>query len=188
MTQDPLADGTEIIPPEDPRWLAAIAGVSSGLNVAAARVAAGLIVAMVVLIIVEVVLRLFSRSTFMTDSLVAYGVACVTFLGLGWTMERNGMIRVLMLHHAVAKPVQWVFELLCIISAMGVNAVFMTYLWRQVAKDFVRGTMSGHYYPIPLWIPSAIFLFGLALMMLHFVVRLCRFFVHGVPQEREVVL
>lgn len=188
MVEDPiLADGATP-PPPDPTWLRPLAALSSALNLVAAIVAGAIIIGMASLIMTEIVLRFFSRSTFMTDSLVAYGVAASVFLALGWTMEKNGMIRVLMLHHAVPKPVQWLFELFCITSAIGVNAIFMTYLWRQLAKDFTRGTMSGHYHPIPLWIPSAFFFVGLALLMLHLLVRLGRFLAHGVPEEREVVL
>lgn len=188
MSEDPILADEIAPPPADPNWLRPLAYLSSKLNVIAATCAGVIITLMTLLIIVEIILRLFSRSTFMTDSLVAYGVATSIFLALGWTMEKNGMIRVLMLHHAVPKPVQWLFELFCIGSAIFVDVVFMTYLWRQLAKDFVRGTMSGHYYPIPLWIPSAIFFVGLALLLLHLVVRLGRFFAHGVPNEREVVL
>ena len=188
MSDDPLLADDVVAAPEDPAWLRPLATLSSWLNVVAAACAAVIVTLMTLLILVEIVLRFFSRSTFMTDSLVAYGVAASIFLALSWTMEKNGMIRVLMLHHAVPKSVQWIFELFCIVSAIAVNAVLMSYVWRQMAKDFVRGTMSGHYYPIPLWIPNAIFVVGLALLMLHMAVRLCRFFVHGVPNEREVVL
>ena len=54
--------------PGDPAWLRALALVSSGLNSAAAAVAAVILTLMTLLILVEIVLRFFSLSTFMADT------------------------------------------------------------------------------------------------------------------------
>lgn len=129
---------------------------------------------MTTLILVEIVLRYFSYSTFMADALVGHGVAAITFLAMGWAMESGSMIRVSLLQNAVGRRVRWWLELFAVIVTLMLMLFLFRYEWRIFARDWSRGTVSEHFLPIPLWIPAAFFLIGLLLVALHLVVRLMR--------------
>lgn len=155
-------------------WLAVPATISSKLNRAAAIVAALLLALMTSLILVEIVLRYFSRSTFMADALVGNGVAAITFLAMGWAIESGSMIRVRLLHNAVGRRTRWFLEFFAIIVTLALMLFLFRYQWKAFARDWSRGTVSEHYLPIPLWIPDSFFLIGILLVALHLVVRLLR--------------
>jgi len=159
-------------PQAPPRWIGLIAAISSRLNTLAAVTAGILLVLMTSLIIAEICLRYFSLSTYMTDVLVGYGVAAITFLAMAWALEKGTMIRVSVVTRRLPPPVRpWVegFSLACAIGAFGFLLYFQ---WYILSRDFVRGTTTQHMMPIPLWIPDAIFFVGLSLLLLQFLVRL----------------
>ncbi|MFV0386090.1 TRAP transporter small permease [Paracoccus sp. (in: a-proteobacteria)] len=162
-----------------PVWLRAISGLSSALNRIAAGGAAILLVLMVGLILVEIVMRFFSKSTFMTDVLVGYGVAAITFLAMGWTLEQGSMIRISAVTARLNPVMRLMAEALAVIATGILTIWLMGFVWRTMSRMWVRGTTSEHYLPIPLWIPEAFFFAGLALLVLHLLVRLLRLAVFG---------
>lgn len=171
---------------QEPAWLKFVSWTSSTLNRIAASVAAILLVLMVGLILVEIVLRFFSRSTFMTDVLVGYGVAAITFLALGWTLEQGSMIRISAITQRMPKHARFVAEAFSVVVAGSLIVWLMYFEWRAIAKLWARGTTSEHYLPIPLWIPETIFFIGLALLALQLLVRLLRLITQG--QDKEALL
>lgn len=166
-----------------PKWLSAIAKVSSTLNWIAACVAAILLTLMVGLVLVEIVMRLFSRSTFMTDVLVGFGVAAITFLALGWTLEQGSMIRITALTQRLNGIPRFIAELFSIVMTISIVTWLMSFVWRSLEKLWSRGTVSEHYMPIPLWIPEIIFLIGLGLLALQLLVRLLRLLSVGLDED-----
>lgn len=171
-----------------PRWLRALTATSSTLNRIAAAVAAILLVLMVCLILVEIVLRAFSRSTFMADALVGYGVAATTFLALGWALEKGSMIRVSVLVRRFNARMRWWAEAFCVSTAAAMAIFLIGHQWEIVARMWTRGTVSPHYLPIPLWIPEIIFLVGLGLLALQLLVRLYRLAVLGLEEDGSLKL
>lgn len=151
-----------------------LGALSSALNRIAAVVAAILTVMMTVLILVEIAMRMFGRSTFMADALVGYGVAAITFLAAGWAFEHGSMIRVSALTAALSIPLRRACDAFATLSTLALMLFLMSYQWSLVSKLWGRGSVSQHYLPIPLWIPEAIFLTGLALLTLQLVVRALR--------------
>lgn len=174
--------------PPDPTWLAALARVSSVLNRAAAILAAAVLVAMISLILVEIGLRLNSRSTHMTDVLVGYGVACITFLAMAWALETSAMIRVGIVRRMAAAPLKWGMEMFSALGTLAIFLLFIVYVFRSMARNFANGTLSQHYLQIPLWIPDAVFFTGLALASLHLLVRVLRLLAVGLVPEPELDL
>src|SRR5918998_1276648 len=76
----------------------------SALSRIAATLAAVILVAMVCHILLEIVLRtFFGLSTFSTDEFVGYGIAAVTYLGLGHALRTGALIRVDMLLNATQR-------------------------------------------------------------------------------------
>lgn len=172
----------------EPRWVGFVAAVSSGLNRIAALLAAFLLVLMTCHILLEIVLRFFSRSTYMADALVGYGVAAITFLALGWALEKGSMIRVSVVTQRLPRRLAWGAEMFAVLTTGWVAWFLATYQWRSVFRSFERGTVSEHFLPIPLWIPEAFFLIGLLLVLLNLVVRFLRLVTVGLTEESKLVL
>ena len=103
---------------DDPAWLAVIARISTALNKLAAVVSAALLVCMTSLILVEICMRFFSKSTYMADVLVGYGVAAITFLAAPWALEEGAMIRVTVLTDKMKGAVRWIAEAFALASAL----------------------------------------------------------------------
>lgn len=149
-------------------WLATL---SRGLNRLAATAALALIVYMFLHIIFEIMLRLAGRSTFILDEYIGYAVASMTFLGLPYVLEKNGLIRVSLVLDRISKRWHWPLELL--ISSISCLAFgWLSYFWwHNVVRSFNRGTTSDTLAETPLWIPESIVLAGLWLLCLTLAVR-----------------
>lgn len=173
---------------DDPVWLHAISRLSTALNRAAAVISAGLLVLMTGLILLEVVLRFFSHSTYMADVLVAYGVAAITFLAAPWALEAGSMIRVKVLTDRMSALPRRIAEAFTLLSAGAILWLLLAYQWKTVLKLWARGSLSQHFIQIPLWIPECFFLAGLALLLFQIVVRGLRLIAVGHSEERAVTL
>lgn len=175
-------------PHGEPAWLVGIARLSSALNRIAAAVAAVLLVLMTCQILLEICLRVVSKSTYMADSLVAHGVAAVTFLAMGWTIESGGMIRVGLLQQRAGPRLLWLLECFATVSTFSILVFLARFVWKSAARNWITGRVTQTMLPIPLWIPDAIFLVGLFLLCLHLFVRFLRLFTRGARVEAEVVI
>jgi TRAP-type C4-dicarboxylate transport system permease small subunit len=186
MSKTPPDDSSKRAP--EPQWLKVISITSTTLNKAAAGVSATLLVLMVSLILVEIVMRFFSRSTFMTDVLVGHGVAAITFLALGWALEEGSMIRISAVTQRLGRVSGFLAEAFSIILSQVIVVWLMYFVWRSVAKLWSRGTTSEHYLPIPLWIPETIFFVGLALLSLQLLVKFLRLITIGHSKDQLLKL
>lgn len=173
---------------QEPRWLRALSSVSKSLNKAAATLAALVLVAMISLILIEVVMRMFSRSTNMTDVLVGHGLAAITFLSMPWALESSSMIRVNFLRRMATGFWKILLDIVAIVSTMMIASVLVFYASKSMVRNFETGRLSQHYFPIPLWIPEAIFVVGMALLLLQLLVRLARLLTVGVTYEPDLEL
>lgn len=183
-----MADSADERVLADPQWLAGLARLSSILNRIGAIVAAALLVGMVGLILVEIVLRLFSRSTHMTDVLVGYGVAFITFLSMAWGLESSAMIRVSAVRRIASRAVKWAMEMFAALGTLAVILLFGVYVFRGMSRNFFSGALSQHYLQIPLWIPDAVFFTGLVLLGLQLLVRVLRLLAVGLVPEPDLEL
>lgn len=142
-------------------------GAIFGLSRLAGGIAGLLLVAMVLHILLEIVLRgFFHTSTFVLDEFVGYGVAAITFLSLGYTLEHGALIRVNIL---LSRVQGWTRRLLEALSAFLV-LILLTFLgwffWFRVARHVTRGTVSSSIAQVPMWIPEGLVLLGLGLFWL----------------------
>lgn len=172
----------------DPAWLALISSLSSVLNRAAAVIASIILVAMISLILVEISMRLFSRSTHMTDVLVGYGVAFITFLSMAWALESSAMIRVSVVRRIAGRAAKWAMELFASLTTLALMGFFGFYAFQSLSRNLKSGALSQHYVQVPLWIPDAVFFTGLALVALHLLVRALRLLAVGLVDEPELEL
>lgn len=165
--------------PREPRWLRMVSQTSNTLNRVAAVIAALLLVLMVLLILFEIALRFFSLSTFMADALVGRGVAAITFLALGWTLEQGSMIRI----QALTSLLTGNWKKLATVFSIVATEILMLWMisiqYQTTVRLFVQGRTSETYFPLPLWIQQAMFLTGLCLVALTLIVSLLRLLFTG---------
>lgn len=156
------------------------------LTRAGAFMAAIAVVAMLGHILLEVVLRsVFNTSTYVLDEFVGYGVAASTFLGLGYTLQNGGLIRVnLVLARLHNRAIRQMVELVCIGACFSVFALIWVNFWNSIVRNFNRGTVSETVAEVPMWIPEGLLLLGLTIFLLQLLAYAIRV-VQGRPMLGE---
>lgn len=145
---------------------------ASLLSTIGAYGAAGMILFMAGIILLEIVLRTgFASSTFMMDELVSYAVAASGFLALGYAFEQHGIIRVTLLLGALeSKPkARTAVEFVCLFLTIFIVGFLIYYLYINVERQFVRGYSSGTMSGMPQWIPTGVALTGLVIFWIQLV-------------------
>jgi len=156
---------------------------SAVLAKAAACLAGFLLVAMIVHVILEILLRgLFATSTFALDEFVGYGVAAVTFLAAGYAFQDGAFIRVSFLLQAAGRrrpALLRAVESLCATVAAACLWFVAWYFARSVLRHLERGTLSETVAQVPLWIPEGLMLVGLVVLSLRISLYLLRLLCGG---------
>ncbi|GAA5064372.1 TRAP transporter small permease [Roseibacterium beibuensis] len=138
-------------------------------------------------IILEITLRnLFHTSTFVLDEFVGHAVSALTFLALGEALRTGTLIRVSLLHDSVPDSAKRVLEMFAMASALSVGSFALWFVGVSVLRQFERGTTSASIAQIPLWIPEALVLFGLAIFVLQALAGLIGL-IFRTPQSEETV-
>lgn len=134
-----------------------------------------LLIAMVGHIMLEIILRaFFDNSTFVLDEFVGYGVAAVTFLSMGYTLEHGELIRVNLLLSRLSARWRRIVELGCSFACLIALTFISWFVFLRVARHVERGTVSSTLAEVPMWIPEGVILLGLLLFsiqMLAYFVR-----------------
>ncbi|SEG82162.1 TRAP transporter small permease [Marinobacterium lutimaris] len=141
-------------------------GLVKRLNQGAGILCGTLIVYMAAHILLEIVLRLFNTSTYVLNEFIGYAVATMTFMGLGFALERGGLIRVgLVINRLSPNAAMWLD--LAISSAMLALFGWLSWYWGiNVNRSYSRGITSESLADTPLWIPEGAVLLGLVLLCL----------------------
>lgn len=147
-------------------------------------ISAALLVYIVCHISVEIVLRsFFATSTFSMDEFVGYAIGSMTFLSLAHTFRHRKHIRVSILQSFIYGRAAIAVELMCIAFTFGITLFLARYIWRTLARDFSRGTVSPTLTETPIWlIDSAIFI-GLILFMSQLLASAYLAVSEGVPED-----
>ena len=118
-------------------------------------------------IILEIILRnVFRSSTFVLDEFVGHAVSAMTFLALGEALRNGALIRVSLLRDNVSDSVRRGLDFFALASALAVGVFSFWFVGISVLRNFERGTKSSSIAEIPLWIPEALLLCGLAIFSL----------------------
>lgn len=123
-------------------------------------------------ILLETVLRsVFATSTYVLDEFIGFAVMAITFLSLAWTLKSNAMIRVTLLTDVLPDRVFRILE--AIVSTTGCLLVsgLCIFLFRNMAKDWDRGSVSASIAEVPLWIPGLIAFVGASLLAAQLLLR-----------------
>lgn len=160
------------------------AGSGRAAGGAAMAVAMVLLVYMVIHILIEITLRtFFATSTFSMDEYVGYAVGAMTFLAMADTFRERRHIRVNLvlprLHGRAATAV----ESACILLTFAICLFLARFVWRMLARDFQRGSVSPTMNETPLWLIDAVVFVGLALFMLQLVASLIEVLRNGYTPE-----
>ena len=141
------------------------------LSLFGAWVSAFLLVYMVCHILTEIFFRtVLDSSTYSLDEFVGYAVAAMTFLSLGHAFQRKSLIRVNILTNAIQGKLFQFVEVLCIIFTFSIMAFFARYIWRSLARNFERGTVSPTLTETPIWIVETVFFIGLCIFLIQMLV------------------
>ena len=143
----------------------------------AAYVAAAIIMYMMFHILLEIFLRnVFNKSTFVVEEMVGYSVAASAYLGLGYCLERGGLIRVTLLLGRFGENTitRRTIEGFCVVSTIFVVGVAIWQFGRSIIRLYGRGYTSGTMSNIPSWIPETLITLGLVLFWIQLVAYLLR--------------
>ncbi|MEP0074022.1 MAG: TRAP transporter small permease [Marinomonas sp.] len=149
-----------------------IVNISRRLNQLSGALAMLLIAYLLCHILLEIVLRQFGTSTYILDEFVGYAIATTTFLGLGYSLERNGLIKVNILSDRVAEKYHWLLELFIAFVSFMLFSWVSYYWYINVARSYKRNITSESIAETPLWIPEGMVLVGLVLLCMTLFVRM----------------
>ncbi|GLQ06890.1 TRAP transporter small permease [Sneathiella chinensis] len=91
-------------------------------------------------------------------------LAASSFLALAYTLREGGHIRVSLLLHQFSHRVQHFFEILCLSIAAAITLYFTWFTGRLVLESWTYGDLSAGMIAVPIWIPQASILVGLAIL------------------------
>ncbi|MDA8586065.1 TRAP transporter small permease [Rhodobacteraceae bacterium] len=150
-------------------------------------VSSALLVYMVVHINLEIILRVFfDTSTFSMDEFVGYAVGSMTFLALAHTFQQRKHVRVTVLQGYATGRFAIAVELICIALTFGITLFLARYIWRTLARDFSRGTVSPTLTETPIWLIDAAIFLGLSLFLIQLLATALTTLRDGV-QQADVV-
>lgn len=151
---------------------------------AAMTISMFLLIYMVLHISLEIVLRaFFSLSTFSMDEFVGYAVGAMTFLALSDTFRERKHIRVGIMLNLVRGRMAVLIETLCILLTFGMTVFLARFIWRMLARDFQRGSVSPTMNEVPVWLLDGVIFLGLALFMIQLIASLIDTLQHGYRPE-----
>jgi TRAP-type C4-dicarboxylate transport system permease small subunit len=141
-----------------------------------------ILIAMVVHILVEIVLRsFFDTSTYVLDEFIGYGVAAMTFLTLAFALEEGSLIRVNIVLSRTRGGVRRALEVVCASSTLVLACYLGWYVFRNWKRDWDRGAVSPSIAEVPMWIPEGLVLIGYALFVVQLTAYLLRLLSGGRP-------
>lgn len=142
-----------------------------------------LIVYMAGHILLEIGLRAFSHSTYVLDEFVGYAIATMTFMGLGYALERGALIQVSLLTDRLPERFHYLIDLV-VSGASGAVFTWLAWYWSlNVTRSYKRGVTSDSLADTPLWIPESLVLVGMILLCLTLLARILSLIVYRQPPQ-----
>jgi TRAP-type C4-dicarboxylate transport system permease small subunit len=142
---------------------------ADAVSYASGVVAGVCVVAILLVVCAEVVLRQFRQSMLVTDEIAGYLNAAAVFLGLAYTLRSGGFIRVEVVYDALPRQMRraaaWVFTTIATLF----TGVILYYAIQHVAYAFVQDTRAVSVLGTPEWIPQSVMVVGLLVLALQLV-------------------
>lgn len=145
-------------------WLYKLAGV----------VAAILLVCIGLLILAQIIARLFGQIVPDANEIAGYCMAGSTFLALAYTLRAGGHIRVTVIIYNLSGFYARVLEILALLVASILTGYFAYYLTKMVWQTYSYAEVSQGHLAMPLWIPQTTLAIGMSLLCLALIEELIR--------------
>lgn len=171
-------------------WYYACRRVIQKVNGACLAVACVVIALMAVLTLWEVITRYFFRQPAMwTFPVTSYMLLYSIMLAAAYTLQKGGHVSVEVLVELLpATPRRWLQRLAHLLG-LAFILVFLYQSTRHTLRVLQEGTKDISTLSVPLWIPSSVMTFGLALMVVTYVFILIDSFLekegHQLPEGTE---
>jgi len=134
---------------------------------------------------IEIIARsFFDFSTHSMDEFVGYAVGAMTFLALANTFRVRKHVRVSILQSFIRGRLATFAEVVCIVLTFAITAFLARYVFRTLARDWNRGTVSPTLTETPVWIIDSVIFIGLVLFLLQLVTSLFLVVRDGVPDPK----
>lgn len=130
-----------------------------------------------VLVLTEVVARMFNKTIYITGEFTAYFMVAITFLGLAYTLKEKGHIRLTFLHNLKffkEGKIRAYLEMYSLIIGLILFIIITIITWQYFWDSVVTGTTSMQVSQTPLAIPQFAMPLGSFLITLQFVAELLR--------------
>lgn len=151
---------------------------------AAMAVAKVLLIYMVLHILLEILLRsFFATSTYSMDEYVGYAIGTMTFLSLSHTFAARRHIRVGILQTFLRGQAAVAVEIVCIVLTFAITLFLARFVWRMLARDFLRGSVSPTLNQTPIWLIEAAIFTGLVLFLMQLVASVLETLQDGVRSD-----
>ena len=139
----------------------------------ASAVLAGVaILAILVLVCIEVVLRPFRISLLIVDEVCGYLNAAAVFLGLAYTLRDGGFIRVELVYDRIKGAAKQAVRWLIVITGAIYTAFLLYFTVIHVVYLYQRNVRAVSVIETPEWLPQSVAILGLAILLLQLVALL----------------
>ncbi len=153
--------------------LARLSGVISRLSTAGAVVSGVVFVGMTLLVLSEVVLRTFFRtSTLISGEYSGYALSAMVYLGLAFSFREGAHIRISFLRDRIHGIARFVLEIFCHLFVLVICGLSSIYMWDMVRVSKIRNMTAYTVAETPLYIPQSIVFVGLCLLTIQIAARL----------------
>jgi TRAP-type C4-dicarboxylate transport system permease small subunit len=144
------------------RWL-------DRLFVGSGMLAAVFLAGICVLVVAQVVGRLFGVLVPSADEFAGYCLAASSFLALGYALRSNSHIRVTLVLTRLPGA-RRVLEIVCAFGGLAISGYLTYYTLEMIWFSFSFGDVTQGLVPIPLWIPQSGMAVGVMVLTLAFLV------------------
>lgn len=133
-----------------------------------ARLAGVALVAICVLVMSEIVARnVFGTSTMIADEMCGYLNVAVVFLGLAYTMQQGGFIRVELLYNRFNRRLRRVADALSVLLSFAYVCIVAFYMIKYVIYSYHNDIRSAELTQTPLFVPQIVLAVGAILLAIY---------------------
>jgi TRAP-type C4-dicarboxylate transport system permease small subunit len=133
-----------------------------------AYLAGAALVAICVLVMSEIIARnVLGTSTMIADEMCGYLNVAVVFLGLAYTMQQGGFIRVELLYHKFATRTKRIADALSVLLSFAYICIVLYYMAKYALFSYQNDIRSAELTQTPLFIPQAVLVLGACLLVIY---------------------
>lgn len=136
--------------------------------------AALFLAAICLLVLAQIVGRLFGVLVPSADEFAGYCLAASSFLALGYALRRNSHIRVTLVLNRFPPARRRFMEGVCLIGGLAISGYLTWHTLEMVWYSISFGDVTQGLVPIPLWIPQSGMAIGTVVLTLAFAVDAVR--------------